>query len=306
MRRGWTGTDGVEGALQAVRRAAVEGAPAIATAALASIGGLLVLMLSPVPMVRGFGLLLVVGVALAFLCALTAGSAAMVLAGRGEGGVSPFWGDSRARAKESLLRARARVTLNRIHHHLRLRFDPAWQGAREILTDNAFTRLVSRLALDVSVRRPGRVLGIGLALAVLGWGLDTQTHVQTDISKLAPQNLSSLRNLSALERATGVGGEIDLMVSSSSLTKPSTIEWMSSYESAILKHFGYSASAGCGRARLCPAFSLPDLFQSEEGALRQAQPEAVSAVCSRRSRRTSPRTSSAPIDASPRSPSASV
>jgi predicted RND superfamily exporter protein len=74
-----------------------------------------------------------------------------------------------------------------------------------------------------------------------------------------------LHNLSALERATGVGGEIDLMVSSSSLTKPATIEWMSFYESAILKHFGYSPAKGCGRAQLCPAFSLPDLFQTGEG-----------------------------------------
>ena len=63
------------------------------------------------------------------------------------------------------------------------------------------------------MRRPGRVLGVGLALAALGWGLDTQTRVETDITKLVPQNLASLRNLNALERATGVGGEIDLMVS---------------------------------------------------------------------------------------------
>jgi len=116
-----------------------------------------------------------------------------------------------------------------------------------------------------AVQRPGRVLGIGLVLAILGWGLDTQTHVQTDIAKLAPQNLSSLHNLSALERATGVGGEIDLMVSSSSLTKPATIQWMSSYENAVLGHFGYTSAKGCGRAQLCPAFSLPDLFQSGEG-----------------------------------------
>ena len=62
----------------------------------------------------------------------------------------------------------------------------AWQGAREILTDNAATRFVSNMALDRAVRHPGRVLGIGLVLAVLGWGLDTQTQVQTDIAKLAP------------------------------------------------------------------------------------------------------------------------
>ncbi|HEX4838144.1 MAG TPA: MMPL family transporter [Solirubrobacteraceae bacterium] len=272
---------GATDTLEAVRHAAAEGAPALATAALASVGGLLVLMLSPVPMVRGFGLLLVVGVALAFLCALTAGSAAMALAAK-EGSVgSPSWGDSRARAKEGLLRAHARVMSNWINQHPRRRLAPAWQGAREILTDNAFTRLVSRLALDVSVRRPGRVLCIGLALAVLGWGLDTQTHVQTDIAKLAPQRLSSLHNLTALERATGVGGEIDLMVSSSALTKPSTIEWMSRYESTVLKRFGYSSSSGCDRstingivdrpARLCPAFSLPDLFQGEGSSAKLSQ-----------------------------------
>ena len=101
---------------------------------------------------------------------------------------------------------------------------------------------------------------MGLALAVLGWGLDTQTHVETDITKLVPQNLESLQNLNALERATGVGGQLDLMVSAKDLTKPATIEWMSKYESAVLKRFGYSPARGCGRARVCPAFSLPDLF----------------------------------------------
>ncbi len=64
-----------------VRAASVAG-PTIATAALATATGFLVLLLSPVPMVRGFGLLLVIGIAIAFVCALTAGSAALVMAGR--------------------------------------------------------------------------------------------------------------------------------------------------------------------------------------------------------------------------------
>ena len=59
----------------AVRRAAALGAPTIATAGAASAGGDARACASPVPMVRGFGLLLVVGVVVAFLCALTAGAA---------------------------------------------------------------------------------------------------------------------------------------------------------------------------------------------------------------------------------------
>jgi len=199
----------------AVRRAAIAGAPTIATAGIASVAAMLVLLLSPVPMVRGFGLLLAVGVVIAFLCALTAGSAALVLAERRAHG--------RRWALDTGLGA-------------------AWRGARELLQENPVNRFVARVALVKAPRRPGRVLCVGLALAVLGWGLDTQTKVQTNIEKLVPQNLQSLQNLSALERATGVGGQLDLLVN------------------AMLKRFGYSSTRGCGQARLCPAFSLPDLF----------------------------------------------
>ena len=66
----------------AVERAARAGLPTIATAALATAAGFLVLLLSPVPMVRGFGALLVVGVGVAFACALTGGTAALVTLGR--------------------------------------------------------------------------------------------------------------------------------------------------------------------------------------------------------------------------------
>src|SRR5207302_422502 len=78
-------------------------------------------------------------------------------------------------------------------------------------------RLLTRTALVGAVRHPQRVLVVGLALAALGWGLDTQTRVETDITKLVPQSLGSLQNLAAAERATGVGGEIDLLVSGKDL-----------------------------------------------------------------------------------------
>jgi predicted RND superfamily exporter protein len=268
--------EGVDDARVAVKRAAIAGAPTIATAGIASVGAILVLLLSPVPMVRGFGLLLVVGVVIAFLCALTVGSATLVLADlrsvRVGGALSEGGGVTRiARSASSTRSRRPRLGVSagatsakRVYARAREAFETslgaAWRGARELLLDNPVNRFVVRVALVEVPRRPGRVLGVGLALAALGWGLDTQTHVETNIEKLVPQNLESLQNLSAVERATGVGGEIDLMVSAKDLTKPSTIEWMSSYESAVLKRFGYSATRGCGKARLCPAFSLPDLF----------------------------------------------
>ncbi|MDQ6803379.1 MAG: MMPL family transporter, partial [Actinomycetota bacterium] len=77
--------EGAEDAQDAVRRAAIMGAPTIATAALATATGFLVLLLSPVPMVQGFGLLLVVGIGIGFACALCVAAAAPVLSERDGG-----------------------------------------------------------------------------------------------------------------------------------------------------------------------------------------------------------------------------
>jgi uncharacterized protein len=231
-----------EGAPTLVRRAAAAGAPTIATAGAASAAAMLMLALSPVPMVRGFGVLLVVGVAIALLCALTAGAAAISLSARAVT-AGPERGRWSALAASPLALA--------------------WRGARELLADNPLTRLVSSAALVGAVRHPGRVLCVGAALAALGWGLDTQTKVQTDITKLVPQSLGSLQNLNTVERITGVGGEIELLLEGSDLTKPATIEWMIGFQKRVFARFGYSASRGCQRAQLCPAFSLPDLFEGQ-------------------------------------------
>ena len=48
--------------------------------------------------------------------------------------------------------------------------------------------------------------------------------------------------------------------SGKNVATPATIEWMSAYERGVLSHYGFSSSHPCGKARLCPAFSLPDLF----------------------------------------------
>ena len=254
--------EGASDVRSAVIAAARVGAPTIATAAAASAAATLVVMLSPVPMVRGFGVLLAIGIGVAFVCALTVGSAALALTrrkSRAGGALSRAAGARRSASPAAALA-------------------PAWRGARELLADNWLTRGVLRGALVHAVRHPARVLGAGLVLAALGWGLDGQTKVETDISKLVPQRLSSLHNLNALERASGVGGEIDLLVSGNDVAKASTIEWMSRYEAAVLAHYGYSSTRGCGKARLCPAFSLPDLFQSAASAgAGQAQSAALQA-----------------------------
>ncbi|MBV8430799.1 MAG: MMPL family transporter [Solirubrobacterales bacterium] len=241
---------------RAIAKAAGAGLPTIATAALATATGFLVLELSPVRMVRQFGILLVVGIAVAFLCAITAGPAALALAD--QPGLAARVGSWPGAGAAAWLLASLR-------------------GAREILVDAA--RPLRRLApglqrlrrqgaatgrslLGTAVRRPGQLVAVGALLAVLGWVADTQTSVQSDVTKLVPSSMPALHDLRTLERVTGVSGEIDVVVHSADVATPRTIGWMLRYEDKLLAHYGYLETKGCSVATLCPALSLPDLFCS--------------------------------------------
>jgi uncharacterized protein len=242
----------------AVERTAVRGAPTVAIAAAATGAGFLVLALSPVPMVRGFGLLLVAGIAIAFACAVTLGIAALSAAACRRPGAADSRPGRRARAGEGIAAAvRGAGDL----------VGPAVRGAGEIVAVNRAARALrtraaaaGRGALAAATARPGRVIAVALAVAALGWALDTQTRVESDLQRLVPSN-GALADLEALQKATGVGGEIDVVVASDKLTDPAVVGWMTRYQDGLLKRFGYSEKRGCGRAELCPAFSLPDLFR---------------------------------------------
>ncbi len=243
--------------IAAVRSAAAAGAPTIAVAALATATGFLVLLLSPVPMVRGFGLLLVVGIFVALICALTAGSAALVLGER-----------RRPRSTEAG----------------RGKLGAAVRGAGEILHDAGASVAarapairpprveVGRMIAAVT-HRPGRVLAIGGVLALLGWVADTQTSVQSDVTKLVPSSMPALKDLRTLEKVTGVSGEIDVVVHAKNVATPAVVGWMLKYENQLMTHYGYVETKGCAHSTLCPALSLPDLFSAGSGspALSQNQ-----------------------------------
>ena len=59
-----------------------------------------------------------------------------------------------------------------------------------------------------ALRQPGRVLAIGLALAAIGWALDSQTEVVSDVERLVPQDLdrgARPADAAALHRRRGRG-----------------------------------------------------------------------------------------------------
>jgi uncharacterized protein len=225
----------------AARLAASGGGPTIAIACLATAAGFLALQLSPAPMVRSFGLLLVLGIAIAFALAFVAGFAALSL--RTEAGAS---GAPETRGGLFFAPAAWRE---------RLAARRKTQGAEG---HPALLPPLRRL-LSVAQSHPERVLGIGLALAVVGWGLGTQIDTQTDIQELAPQSIGAVRELNELQDATGVSGELDVSVSAPDLTDPATIRWMAAFKRRVLRTGGFSGTEpSCQRAEVCPGPALSD------------------------------------------------
>lgn len=229
--------------------AARAGGPTIISAGVATAVGFLVLLLSPVPMVRGFGGLLVLGIGLALLCAIGAGFAALVRFGGGP---------SRVRGRPSWL------------DHPRLR------SAKEWLADRSWR------TLGVALTRPRRVLAVGLVVAVAGLVLDTQSEVVSDVRELVPQDLQALRDVNELQAETGVAGEIDVTVRADDITDPKVVAWMTRFQAGVLRANGYRPGKRCTQEQdppeLCPALSLPDLFsgsaagQADAGRLLDAVP----------------------------------
>jgi uncharacterized protein len=242
------------GAQAALLAAARLGAPSIAAAGLATVAGFLALFLSPIPMVRSFGAILIAGIAIAFLSTLTAGAAVLVRDANRVRDVPPML----PRLRRSLRRVLSALAQGKIaRHFVRRVAQPTSVGFAR--ASGAYLRSLRRAS-----QNPGRVLAVGLCVAVLGWVADTQTQVISDVRELVPQNLQALSDVQRLERDTGIGGELDVMVSGPDLTNPSVVSRMAGFQNDLLSKHGYRPGARCAQnanpPELCPALSLPDIL----------------------------------------------
>ncbi|HEY1285304.1 MAG TPA: MMPL family transporter [Solirubrobacterales bacterium] len=211
---------------RAVAAAATGGGPVIGAACLATIAGFAVFALSPSPLVRSFGLLLVIGVALAFLVALTGGLAAL--------GLSAWRGSAPAQSAPA---ARRNAGMS-----------PRFQRA-------------SVSAIAMALASPRRVLAAGLLLAVCGWVASAGTSVETDIRDLAPSNLKALDDLNELEKETGISGDVNVTIRAKDPTDPAVISWAEGFQQRVLARHGFTGSnPSCADAQICPALSLTDFF----------------------------------------------
>ena len=235
-----------QGSDEARQEAATRALLATAIAAGVTATGFLVTLLSPTPMVRSFAAFTALGLGFSLACASTAGVAA--LAGRSRGWRMPS--------------LPGRALLARL-----------WRRLGSIRAPRRLKSL-ARASLDTALRRPGRVLGIALVIAVVGWAAGSQVSVESDISRLASPGGQQTKDAKALERETRSSGDVNVVVTANDLTSPAVIAWMNDYQKRVLSRHGYSDKRSCRFADLCPGLSLTNLLGTASGQ-RPAQIRAA-------------------------------
>ncbi len=226
----------------ASRTAAARGGPVIATAVAATMAGFAVLLLSPIPMVRGFGILLVIGALIALGIAVTTGLAVL-------SGAKPQSGRGTASKTAERRRWRAPAAPERL----------TAMRARSA----GFVGRTSTRALAMAIAHPGRVLLVSLAIAAGGWIASTQTEVESDLRNLVPSSVLADAGVDELQEETGVSGELNVIVDAPDITDPDVIGWMRSLKARILAAGGFEGEdASCEAARICPYVFVTDLLGS--------------------------------------------
>jgi predicted RND superfamily exporter protein len=210
------------------REPARHGPPVVIAGAVAAVG-LLALLASQVPMLRGFGVLAAVGIALA----LVAGVMLIPVVIAWAAGIRPprdASGGRRVGLPGAAVAAAGRVE--------------RWGGG----------------AFALVLRRPRRVLWVALGVAVAGWALGTQAPVASDLTRLVPADRHEIDDARTLESLSGSAGQVSVLVHGADLSDPRAIAWMARYQGRMLQRHGYSERRRCRTAELCPGLSLTNVF----------------------------------------------
>lgn len=196
MRRGEAPADALISAISHI-------APTVGAAVAVMILGFITLLLSAVPAVKDFGVLLAIGAAVLYAVSLFVLNAFLY----------PF--DRQPRMVST------KTTGSRVRKLL----DTDW--------------LYLGTALPVVARWSRRhsvwVIAVSVALAALGFVADRNLNIETNIEKLIPTSTPGVVALNEARSVIGGTIELPLLVQASDVTAPGLLEWMAEFQAKILE-----------------------------------------------------------------------
>jgi len=173
--------------------------PAIGFALLSVCLGFTAMFLSPVPMVRDFGLMVIIGTIVCYIVALF--FTLLIL----------YWRDSRPGKGAGANQMESKPTSGGV-----------------TLIDRGLQRLVA-----MSIKNPAIIIPIGIGLAVAGFVADSHIGSEADIAKIVSNDVPVMKNYQTLQAVAGEGSNISLLVEAPDVTEPEILSWMIQLERRI-------------------------------------------------------------------------
>jgi len=184
----------------AVRTTITRAGPSVLYALLATAMGFIALSISPLPMIRSFGITCVTGIFCCYMAAIT---------------VVPVVG-------------------------ILMQYHPVESpdrsaGEKRISNVERFNQLVGGVVKMVS-RNAVPVLILCVLLAVIGFQVDNEIIVNTDEKAFVPSDMPANVNLDKVRRTMGETSSIPVYVQGSDLISPDVIRWMSGFQEYEATH----------------------------------------------------------------------
>ncbi|APV43697.1 hypothetical protein Dform_00337 [Dehalogenimonas formicexedens] len=173
--------------------------PAIAIAIIAAALGFVALFISPVPMIRQFGQMLVIGIVACYLVSLFILLPILYIHDRGKA--------DKAIGKNGKVAAEGRA------------------GVVE--------RSLGKLAPWV-IRNPVAIITVAALFTVLGVALDNKIPTETDENKYISQDLPLMKDFNELAQLSGGSAAFNIMIKGANVTSPEALNWMLGVEGKIL------------------------------------------------------------------------
>lgn len=183
--------------------------PAVSTAVLATILGFVTLLMSAVPAVRDFGILLAIGVAILYFVSLM-------------GLNTILYRLDRNKAMADIQEENASVEDSA----------PAESTAQPTSRIPAVLTWISSKAM----RFGPAVLAVSVLLAIGGFAIDSKLPVQTDIEKLVPSDTPGVEAMNAARAVLGSATSVSILVSADDVTSTPTLTWMTQFQATILEN----------------------------------------------------------------------
>ncbi len=179
-----------DSAAQAVIDAITHIGPAVGIAVFATVPGFLALLVSKVPMIRDFGVMLSFGVVILFAVGL--------------------------------------FLLNSILYQ-RDKRHPAVVGGKNGQKESRRALFLAGLAKR-SISNPTPIIGVAILAAAAGFWLDHRIPVQTDVESMIPTNMTELVDLNRVRAVVAKATSVSFLVEGDDVTNPDTLRWMQSMQ----------------------------------------------------------------------------